>query len=186
MLIQTVYFTNVFEPESRTVTETVTEDPVELSSLMPSGVDLADPLTNVSVDGERRDAGLVSPGSQVVVVRRPAFESAVLWQLLIAVVTMAASAILAKQALGEDDPVEEDNQSNGFKGFTNSYFSGGAVPLVYGERRIAPPIVGQVIESSFASWTLSNRETLRALMVLGHGPIAGLGTALGTVADAAS
>lgn len=180
-MIQTVYFTNVFEPDKRETFTTLAAVGAELPSLMPSGVELSDPATVVYVDGKVWTGDRVEPGSQVVVVRRPAFTGAVLWQLLIAVVMMAASAILAKRAMGQDPPAEKDS----FKGFSNSYFSGGAIPLVFGERRVAPPVVGQVIESSFAAWTLSNRQTLKALLALGHGPIAGLGTAIGTVANTA-
>ncbi len=179
-MIQVVIFENVFEPDTKREFLLPTSEPVALATLLPEDIEIGVSGVTVTVNGEERIDGDVNPGEQVVMVVNPEWV-----QVAIAVISIFVSIAITSAMMDDiaDDPVEEENESESFQGFRNSYFSGGSIPIVLGERRVAPPVVGQIVESAYAAWTLSDRETLRLLFVLGHGPIEGLGKAAGVVSN---
>ena len=192
MLIETIYQRNVMEPYGR---ESFFTEATTVGECLPAGVEFDG--RGVFVQLERRASSglparvrqptapseLVEPGEKVVVSLRPGFELAVGWQIIISLATMAASALLAKSFAGKlGNQVEDEKKNESYRGFQNSFTPGGVIPIILGERRVAPPVVGRVVESSFAPYQLSNRETLRMLLAVCHGPIQGFGSITGQVA----
>ena len=192
MLIETIYQRNVMEPYGR---ESFFTEATTVGECLPAGVEFDG--RGVFVQLERRASSglparvrqptapseLVEPGEKVVVSLRPGFELTIGWQIIISLATMAASALLAKSLAGKlGNQVEDEKKNESYRGFKNSFTPGGVIPIILGERRVAPPVVGRIVESSFAPYQLSNGETLRMLLAVCHGPIRGFGSITGQVA----
>jgi hypothetical protein len=185
-MITVTFQRNIFDVGSRESYVVAADEPKALRDVLPSGCEAGDGSIMVTVDGEERVDGEVAPGSLVAVWVKPglAAVAALPWwgQLLFVIGTTAASNLIQKHlAPKAEQPVADDSTSESYRGFSNSYFPGGSIPLVFGLRRFAPPVVGQAIESSFGSWVLGGRETMKLLLCLGHGPIEGLGDLTGKV-----
>lgn len=193
MKVEVVYQPNVLDPASRT--STVHEgDDLTIGAILPEGVEVGERGVSVTVERWHGDipevfeafepSEMVWDGDRVVVSVRPGISAAAAWQIVFAVASIATSALLSKSLAGKLGKGASDGKENeSYRGFSNSFSPGGVIPLVLGERRIAPPVVGKVVESSFAPWILSNRETLKLLLAAGCGPIQGFGTAAGKVSS---
>ena len=188
-MIRVISQGNVYDRGTRKVVMVPTDEAMLVADVIPSGWDLDDPWVHAYVGGARVHGGSVEPGQDVVIYRAPGFQAVAAWtwfeMLLFSLAVSAASAIIQKHLMPDyEDPVVEDKETESYRGFRNSYFPGGSIPLVFGLRRFAPPVVAQAVESNFGEWQLGPSERMKLLLCLGHGPIEGLGDLTGVASTA--
>jgi hypothetical protein len=95
-----------------------------------------------------------------------------------------ASFAAARHFFRAELPIVDDGSGNNtFSGFRNSYEPGEALPVVYGQIRVAGPCVNQQIETAEGEGILGESEAIRLMFALSEGPIYGLGENVGVVAN---
>ena len=104
-MIRIDIFRNVFDTSDRESLIVPAAEPMLIADLLPDDIGLDDPTLVLSVDGVPVEGGEVKPGQQLVVVHRPAFTVALLWQVLWSVVMLAASYLLTSSMMDDDPPV---------------------------------------------------------------------------------
>jgi hypothetical protein len=108
---------------------------------------------------------------------------------IVLVAIAVVSAVVAVSMMPEiptnaPAPNPDGSSAYGYYGFQNSFRAeGDPIPIVYGQMRVAPPIINQTIVSNSIAPVLSlaTREDMFCLMAISEGPIYGVGIYEGVV-----
>ena len=204
-MIKVALYENIFETAHRELREYRADSATLreiVSSLGQDGAEYAVFLNGGYCKDLNREA---VDGDTVSMLAAPdGLELAWYWWVVIAAAAFVAIDALIIDPLVEDlqqqqqdlqeairDGAEGTSAVNTYYGFQNNYYPlGEAIPVVYGNTQVAPICVHKSVVSNFTpadspfDWNIAINEVLNVLMLIGHGPIEGVGKYRAKVSNA--